>query len=116
MRHISWKEQMDQAMTDQVLEEENGCFRGTGGVSAENRTRGFHPAFRDIETNIIYPSCFADGRRAPCHLLDGLPDELVVTRDAAGRVTAVKGTVTSGFVCDSRFYSREEAAGQVNEK
>lgn len=105
---------MNQVMTEQVLEQENGYFRGTGGISAENRSRGFHPAFRDAHTNIVYPSCFADGRRAPCHLLDGLPEELIAGRDAAGRVVAVKATVTSGFVCDGRFYTREEAVRQIS--
>lgn len=101
-------------MTKRALGQENGRFRGTGGVSARNRSRGFHPAFRDTQTNIVYPSRFVDGREAPCHLLDGLPDEVVVARDAAGRVAAVKATVTSGFVCDGRFYTREEAARQVS--
>jgi hypothetical protein len=101
-------------MTEQVLVQENGRFRGTGGVSIENRARGFHPAFRDTQTNMIYLSRFVDGRGAPCHLLDGLPDEVVLVRDAAGRVAAVKATVASGFVCDGRFYTREEAARLVS--
>ncbi|WP_169198989.1 hypothetical protein [Aromatoleum buckelii] len=103
-------------MTERALERENVRFLGTGGISAENRCRGFRPAFRDAQTNIVYPSCFADGRRAPCHLLDGLPDEVVVARDAAGRVAAVKASVTSGFVCDGRFYTREEAAQQLRQE
>lgn len=103
-------------MTEQALEQENARFRGTGGISAENRCRGFHPAFRDAQTNIVYPSCFADGRQAPCHLLDGLPDEVIVVRDAAGRAAAVKATITSGFVCDGRFYTREEAAQQISQQ
>jgi hypothetical protein len=44
------------------------------------------------------------------HLLDGLPDEWVVERDAAGRVRAIKDSVIAGFVRDGRFYTREQAA------
>ncbi|HXG29138.1 MAG TPA: hypothetical protein VNJ47_09885 [Nevskiales bacterium] len=105
---------MNRVMTGQVLEQETRTFRGSGGVSAENRSHGFQPAFHDTQTDIVYLSRFADGRQAPCHLLDGLPDELVVARDAAGRVAAIKASVTSGFVRDGRFYTREEAARQVS--
>ena len=105
---------MIQGMTTRVLEQENRVFRGTGGVSAANRSLRFHPAFRDSETNRIYPSCFSDGRRAPFHLLDGLPDELVLVRDATGRVVVVKPSVSSGFERDGQFFSRDEAASLVS--
>ena len=67
------------------LELENVRYAGTGGVSRENRRYGFRPAFMDLETAAVYPACFADGRPAPFHLLDGLPDELVLARDAVLR-------------------------------
>jgi hypothetical protein len=44
------------------------------------------------------------------HLLDGLPDDLVVHRTAEGRVTAVKHTLVSGFLRAEQFYTREQAA------
>jgi hypothetical protein len=47
---------------------------------------------------------------APIHLLSGLPPEWVVTRDAAGGVSAVKPSIVAGFLRDGRFYTREEAA------
>jgi hypothetical protein len=100
-------------MTEQTLEQENLRYRGTGGVTAGSRAFGFQPAFADRETWAIYPSRFADGRPAPCHVLDGLPDELVLSRRACGRVATLKPSIVSGFVRDGRFYSREEAAALV---
>jgi hypothetical protein len=47
---------------------------------------------------------------APIHLLCGLPAEWVVSRDAAGGVSAVKPSIVAGFLRDGRFYTREEAA------
>ncbi|MDM0033446.1 hypothetical protein QTI33_15020 [Variovorax sp. J22P271] len=97
-------------MNELILEQETVDFRGSGGVSADNRSVGFRPAFRNMETGSVYPSCFADGRPAPIHMVDGLPDELVVARSAAGKVVSVKDSVQSGFVFNGRFYDRGEAA------
>jgi hypothetical protein len=96
-------------MTEQKLMQETQMHRGTGGISAENRSLGFRPAFMDQETCAVYASCFSDGRPAPFHLIDGLPDALVVARDAVGRAAAIKETVIAGFVRSGRFYSREDA-------
>ena len=93
-----------------VLKRHNEEFSGTGGRSQENRAWGFRPAFKDVTTHIIYRSCFSDGTLAPVHLLDGLPDEVVIRRDAGGHVLAAKASIVAGFVRDGRFYSREEAA------
>ena len=97
-------------MTQLRLREESESYRGTGGTSEEGRSRGFEPAFLDTETELVYASCFADGRRAPFHLIDGLPDELVSARGMNGRVLAVKASVISGFVRQGRFFTRDEAA------
>jgi len=105
--------EMERTLTEQRLEHENLRHLGTAGVSAENRSLGFQPAFVDRETRAIYLSRFADGRPAPCHVLDGLPRELVLSRRACGRVAAVKRSLVSGFVRDGRFYTREEAAAQA---
>ncbi len=43
-------------------------------------------------------------------MIDDLPDELVVTRSATGKVIAVRESVQSGFLLDGCFYDREEAA------
>lgn len=97
-------------MTPRRLVEQNRRFRGSGGISQENRAGGFLPAFADTRTGATYPSRFADGRPAPVHLLDGLPTELVVARSSSGRVEAVKASVVAGFVRAGRFYTREQAA------
>ena len=96
-------------MSPAVLARENRCFKGTGGISQENGRYGFVPAFLDSATGTIYLSRFPDGRIAPIHLLDGLPDELVSQRSTAGKVTAVKNSVMAGFVRCGRFYTREQA-------
>lgn len=106
---------MKRVMDEQALRQENIQHLGVGGRSEENAGLGFHPAFYDFATQKIYPSLFADGRPAPCHLLDGLPDELVVDRTASGRVTSVKATVISGFVRNGYFYTRTAAARAVAE-
>jgi hypothetical protein len=98
------------ALTSETLACENQCFGSTGGVSPNNRHAGFQSAFLDYATGCVYLSRFADGRPAPVHLLDGLPDELVLQRDAAGRITVVKETVIAGFFCANTFYTREQAA------
>jgi hypothetical protein len=95
------------------LAHENDRYRGTGGVSEESRGFGFRPAFLDRDTLIVYPSRFADGRPGPFHALDGLPDDVVVARNAGGRVAAVKASVEAGFLRADRFYSREQAARAV---
>jgi hypothetical protein len=95
------------------LQLEQVARRGTGGVTAENRHLGFVPAFMDCETGKVYQSTFADGRPAPLHVLDGLPDVLVLARDRQGRPSHVLGTVISGFTLDKRFYTRDQAAAQV---
>lgn len=110
---MSWGVQMVQAMTTRVLAEENQVFHGTGGISEKNRPYGFRPAFYDSDSGEVYASCFANGHPAPFHLLDGLPDEVVITRHPTGRVAAVKSSVTSGFVLDGRFYTRDQAARAV---
>lgn len=95
-------------MTQQRLELENVRYRGTGGVS-QNRSCGFRPAFMDTRTRAVYLSRFTDGRPAPFHILDGLPDELVLARNPGGRGVIVKASVVSGFIREGLFYSRDEA-------
>ena len=81
----------------------------TQPTAAGSRWRAFRPAFRDAETGCVYYSRFADGRSAAVHVLDGLPDEVVLARTPGGRVKALKGSVVAGYVCEGSFYTREEA-------
>lgn len=106
---------MKRLMNQEVLRQENIAHHGTGGRSEENCTLGFRPAFYDFATQRIYPSRFADGRLAPCHLLDGLPEEVVTDRTASGRVTSVKATLISGFLRNGYFYTRSAAARAARE-
>lgn len=104
---------MKQLLTRETLRQENLAFVGTGGVSEANRSRGFLPAFYDVATGRAEIARFADGRPAPMHLLDGLPDAWVEARDAAGRVRAIKSSVISGFIRGAYFYTRDQAAQAV---
>ena len=97
-------------LTPQSLQDQNRQFTGTAGVSQGNQRTGLVPAFMDNDTGCIYLSHFANGSPAPIHLLDGLPDHLILRRSAGGRVLAVKETVEAGFVRDGRFYTRIQAA------
>ena len=104
---------MKTAFSVSTLVNENRQYHSTGGVSAGNRAQRFIPAFCDVATGRAYRSCFADGRPAPIHLLDGLPEPLILERTAFGTVKAVKHTVTAGFLRDGEFYTREQAAAAV---
>ncbi|ANG63551.1 hypothetical protein A8C75_14430 [Marinobacterium aestuarii] len=97
-------------LTPAALRLQNEVFRGSGGVSDENRSLGFSPAFYDMETGAVHPSCFANGQPAPMHLLDGLPPELVLARLDSGRVTAVKSGIVAGFMRQGQFFTRAQAA------
>jgi hypothetical protein len=101
---------MHTLMTNNTLRQENLAFVGTGGLSEENRSSGFIPAFYDVATGRAEIARFADGRPAPMHLLEGLPCEWVVERDNAGCPRAIKSTVISGFIRGAYFYTRTQAA------
>lgn len=105
-----YKKHSRQVLSSRGLRQQSRLYRGTGGSSEGNREAGFVPAFIDSRTGAVYRSTFADGRPAPLHLLDGLPEQLVVRRNRQGRVTAARGTLLAGFLRDGRFYTREEAA------
>jgi hypothetical protein len=93
-----------------TLAAQNSDYRDSGGVSAGNGGRGFRPAFLDQVTGIVYRSCFANGCAAPVHVLEGLPDGLVVKRDRQGRVMAVREGIIAGFLQNGVFYTRDQAA------
>jgi hypothetical protein len=105
---------MDHRTTKEALAAENAAYAGTGGVSGGNRAHGFAPGFMDTETGVTYRSCDANGRPAPFHRLDGLPDDLVEARTPAGCVARVKRSIVSGFLRAGRFYTRSEAAALVD--
>ncbi len=92
-----------------TLARENFRYMGTGGVSANNRSQGFVPAFKDTETGIIYRSRFANGMPAPVHMLAGLPEDLIEVDEILSTTLSLKSSVISGFIREETFYSREEA-------
>lgn len=98
------------SLSEATLKLENRIFAGSGGVSQANRDKGFVSAFRDSVSGRVYRSRFADGRPAPVHILDGLPNDVALNRDSNGRITAVKPTVVAGFEQAGRFYTRGEVA------
>jgi len=97
-------------MNARRLLSENRAYRGTGGISQENRSAGFVPAFLDAKTGLIYRSCFADGRPAPIHLLEGLPAHLRCHTADTGQRAAANATLVSGFLQRGKFLTRAEAA------
>jgi len=106
-------QQIGVVLNQQVLKDQNRQFRGTGGVSQKNRSSGFSPAFQDTKTGSIHLSRFANGRVAPMHILDGLPEKLITKCTASGHVTETVESIVAGFVCEECFYTREQAAKAV---
>jgi hypothetical protein len=104
---------MADTITPATLARENVVYLGSGGRSVENHGSGFCPAFLDADTGVVYLSRFSDGRLAPLHLLDGLPEVVVLKRSATGRVSEVKASIVSGFSRGGRFYTRDEAVSAM---
>jgi hypothetical protein len=90
---------MKRVMSKRQLREENAAYAGSGGISEGCAGGSFQPAFFDYSTCTIHLSRFADGRVAPIHLLDGLPQAL-----------RAKGTLVSGFERHGFFYTRRAVA------
>jgi len=103
-------------LTRPALRRESVRWDGRGGTSRETAAGDFVPAFLDTETGITYFSRFTDGRRAPMHVLDGLPSGVVAARAPSGAVTAVKGSLVAGFYRRGRFYTRAETAQLMAEE
>lgn len=104
---------MDKSMSTRQLQRENAEHADSGAVSRCNRHLGFRPAFLDTSTMQVHESRFADGRPAPFHLLDGLPDGVVLHRSPLGRVLRAKPSLVSGFVRNGFFFTRAAAARAV---
>jgi hypothetical protein len=100
---------METALSYTVLHQQNTSFRNTGGVSQGNRSAGFQPAFYDTQNRTADVARLGDRTPAPCHLLDGVPDDWVMKRDRSGKVITVKPSIVAGFIRNGRFYTREQA-------
>lgn len=110
---MRWMHHADLSLTPKKLQQQTVAFRGTGGVSAENNGHGFMPAFLNTANGQIHLARFADGRLAPMHVLEGLPEDLIAVRDTTGRATATVPSIIAGFARQERFYTREQAAAAV---
>ena len=102
-------------LTNAQLKQENEQVAGSGGRSEDNRDLGFRPAFFDMATCLVHLSRYRDGRPAPFHLLDGLPEEVVIIRSSCGHVITTKSTLIAGFERKGFFYPRSAAARAVAE-
>ena len=98
------------ALTPEELKRQRARHKGSGGSSEENRNAGFRPAFMDVDSHLVFQSLTAEGQPAPVHVLDGLPEHLIVERDEDGLVTRIREQVVAGFLRDGQFYTRDEAA------
>jgi hypothetical protein len=86
-------------------------YRFDGGAVRSERLAdlGFRPAYMDYSTLAIYPCTFADGRPAPTHTREGLPDDVVAIRGPEGQVLATKSTLVAGYVRGGYFFTLERA-------
>jgi hypothetical protein len=75
---------MARLLSNSTLRKQNQTFKGTGSISEKNRSQGFIPAFYDSKSHQAHISRFENGTPAPIHILDGLPEEWIVKRDASG--------------------------------
>ncbi|NOY61940.1 MAG: hypothetical protein GXP10_02090 [Gammaproteobacteria bacterium] len=107
---------INRAFTQRHLKYQNMVFCNTGGTSQGNRYHHFVPAFLDSEQGDVFRSCHRDGSPSAIHLLEGLPEHLVLKRDDTGNVTAAKESIISGFLRNNLFYTREEAAQIVKKE
>lgn len=106
---------MEVPLSYEILCQQNASFRNTAGVSQANRSAGFHPAFYDTLNRTADIARLRDGTPAPCHILDGVPDDWVMKRDQFGRVITVRPSIISGFIRNGRFYTREQASRISNQ-
>lgn len=98
------------------LKQQSDHFKGTAGSSEKTYCLGFRPAFLDSESNEIHLCRFADGRLANLHVLDGLPENVIIRRDTHGKPAAIKASLVSGFEKDGMFFTREECMKLLREK
>ncbi|WP_299181159.1 hypothetical protein [uncultured Neptuniibacter sp.] len=95
------------------LERENEVYAGSGGISQNNRTKRFLPAFKNSLTGEVVLSRFANGTTAPFHLIDALPNTWIDQIDEQRR--ELKEHIISGFVRQGQFFNRQQAADLIAE-
>jgi hypothetical protein len=95
------------AMDEHTLCQENLEYRGTRGISQNNKTTGFSPAFREEKTGRIEIARLSNGHPAPAHIISWLPVDWALTRDEHGAIMELIPDIVSGFVRQGLFYTRK---------
>ncbi len=95
------------SLTSSALADQNETFSDTAGLSQNNSHAGFVPGYQDTQTGETHISRYANGKPAPIHLLEGLPDDWVARRDAEGHVAETKSGIVAGFIRDGEFFTRD---------
>jgi len=100
-------------MSCHELAQQNLMFHGTGSTGPQSRSYGFNPAFLDEKTKTVYLARYPDGRIAPMHISNSLPDKLLAQKNVCGVVVSGTEEVTAGFTKDGLFYTRAQAEKAV---
>ncbi|XOV86739.1 MAG: hypothetical protein ACFHX7_17425 [Pseudomonadota bacterium] len=95
-------------MDKSTLKTENTFYRGSAGVSQNNRCHGFLPAFRDTRSGRVEVSRMKNGNPAPVHLIDWLPKGWALETGPDGAIRSLRPEIVSGFVRNGVFYTRQE--------
>ncbi len=98
------------AVDNQTLRSENLAYAGTRGISQNNRSSDFRPAFLEKSTGRIEISKLKDGQEASIHMIGWLPKEWATSFDDHGVVIKLKPDIVAGFEQGGSFYTRDEAA------
>lgn len=110
--HRLSKEHSRQVLASRGLRQQNRVYEELGSSS---RDAGLVPAFLDQATGLTHLSTFDDGKPAPIHVLDGLPEPLVVRRSRDGKATAGHGIRVAGFLKDREFFTRAQVTEEVRD-
>lgn len=88
----------------------DGPRAGVRRFDSSGLVSGFLPAFRHLETGEIRLCQLDDGRISRRHLLDSLPDDWILERDASGRPAALVSEVEPGFLRGIQFWTLQNLA------
>ncbi len=97
-------------MNNRTLKLENIVYNGTTGVSQNNRSLGFTPAFLDKKTGVIEIARLKNGQPSPMHIINWLPKSWAESLASDGCVLRLKPGIIAGFVRDGFFYTRAQTA------
>ena len=95
--------------------QDNGTHKGVAG-STTQPPPDFVPAYYDSETETVYLSRYSNGKQAPVHVLDTIPEELLQQNreHEAAHQSEPSPRLIVGFVHNNRFYTRAQAIEEIN--